>query len=404
MKNRSSIRTEINLFYRNKVNGWLTSHVKEKKDPPADFPVSLYLGAPTLDEEVKKNKDAFLRFCKDWQEPLIAGHVDFLEKSYDGIGTVQVPIHLVFDKPSEVATWAGNLVEYNSAVERLDVIAKELPELVDSALSVISSISNLEASDFYRFTLVCKWLLENRKSHALIRSIPVRGVDTRWFEINRHLLLDFLREKLDLNPVRKDLLQLGLIPPPSLVTLRVLDHVLRGRAGGMSYFSTTCADLEKLNLKPIRVIFMDNVPTVLSLPDMPGTVIIITPVTGLEESCKVSWVANARCQYFGSIDLNSFAKLHNLRLFLPKIESVLMDEETFFAHRDLWTYDDVGTFSGYLGALNEREAWFYRALVDGSYGFGVRLSQERLPLDCVFKALGIKGDDLDDAEPEPLEP
>ncbi len=395
MKNRSSIRTEINNFYRLKVISWLTSHIKEHKDLPEEFPVSLYLGAPEDEKEVVKNKDAFLRFCKDWQQTLIAGHVEFAEKNYPGIGSMQVPQHLVFDKPSEVATWAGNLVEYNSALERLDVIEREIPELIDSALTVVSSISNLEIGDFYRFIAVCKWLLENRDSHVLIRQIPVRGVDTRWFEINRHLLLDFLRDKLELSPVRKDLLQLGLVPPPQLLSFVILDHVLRGKVGGVKYLAASTDDLEKMSLKPHRVIFMDNVSTALSIPDMAGTIIVFTPRYNLEVLSKISWIANAKCQYCGSIDLNSFATLHNLRLYLPNIESLMMDEATFFANQDLWTFDDMGTFSGVLTCLNEREALFYRSLVEGVYGHRARLDQERLPLPDLFQALGAKvNDDL----------
>ena len=250
MKTRSSIRTDVNNLYRRKVNSWLTAHVKDKQDPPKEFPLALFLGGPTNDDELVEDKDAFLRFCKSWHEPLIAGHVEYVQKTFKGLGTVEVPFQLIFDRPREVAKWAGNLIEYNSAIERLDVIAKELPNLIDSALNVISSISNLEVNDFERFVEVCKWLLDHKQSNSLIRSIPVRGVDTRWFEINRHLLIDFLRDSLELSPVRKDLIQLGLIPPPRLISLRILDHVLRGKVGGMSYLASSKADLEKLNLKP----------------------------------------------------------------------------------------------------------------------------------------------------------
>ena len=390
MKTRSSIRTDVNNLYRRKVNSWLTAHVKDKQDPPKEFPLALFLGGPTNDDELVEDKDAFLRFCKSWHEPLIAGHVEYVQKTFKGLGTVEVPFQLIFDRPREVAKWAGNLIEYNSAIERLDVIAKELPNLIDSALNVISSISNLEVNDFERFVEVCKWLLDHKQSNSLIRSIPVRGVDTRWFEINRHLLIDFLRDSLELSPVRKDLIQLGLIPPPRLISLRILDHVLRGKVGGMSYLASSKADLEKLNLKPHRVIFMDNIPTALSIPDMPGTVIVLATNETLTEACSISWIANARCQYFGSIELNSFARLHNLRLYLPGIESVLMDEKTLLDNRDLWTFDDVGTFSGQLNALNEKEALFYKSLLLGNYGQGVKLDQERLPLDIVLKALGAK--------------
>ena len=59
MKNRSIIRSEINNYYRAKVISWLASHVKDKREVPEDFPTHLYLGAPTKDEDVYENKEAF---------------------------------------------------------------------------------------------------------------------------------------------------------------------------------------------------------------------------------------------------------------------------------------------------------------------------------------------------------
>lgn len=388
MKNRSIIRSEINNYYRAKVISWLASHVKDKRDVPEDFPTHLYLGAPTKDEEVLENREAFLSFCNEWNNRLPAGHIEFIDKSYDDIGTVKVPIHLVFDTPDELATWAGHLVEYHSAVRCLDLIAQEIPELIDSALNIISALANLAWIEFERMVAVAKWFCEHRDSEVLIRQIPIRGVDTRWFEIHSPLLLSFLRDYLELNPYRKDLLQLGLIPPPALVRIVVYDENLRSRIGGMKLFATSIQEMERLNMRPDRVVFTDNLPTAVSLPDIKGTIAIITPLNHIRETCRISWIANARCQYLGSIDLKSFAILHNLRLYLPNIESVLMDEQTLLSNQDLWTDDDLSSFDSAPVALNQSETHLYRCLSDGVYGSRVRLDLERLPLALIATALG----------------
>lgn len=392
MKNRNGIRTEINAFYRSKLIGWLADHIRDDKATPADFPVHLYLGAPQTEEEIQACLPEFKNFCEDWKQPLSSGHIETQDKDVEGLGRVKVPLHLVFDTPEDIATWAGHLVEYRTSVERLDVIAKQTPALIESALDVISSITNLDANDFIRFVEVTKWILENHENHSLIRQIPVRGVDTRWFEIHRPLLLDYLRDKLQLNPKRKDLLQFGLIPPPSIIRVTVLDHVIRNKVGGMRHFATTADELEKLQLKPQRVVFLDNIATSLTLPDIPGTVLIITPTSSLAEVCKVSWVANARTQYFGSIDLKSFAILHNLRIYLPRLESVLMDEATLLENQDLCTYDDPSILESIPSALTIDEQILCKSMADGLYSPGIRLDQERIPLDSICRALGAKLD------------
>lgn len=388
MKNRSIIRSEINNYYRAKVISWLASHVKDKRDVPEDFPTHLYLGAPTKDEDVLESKDAFLSFCKEWSAPLPAGHIEFIDKTYPDIGTVKVPIHLVFDTPEELATWAGHLVEYHSSVRCLDLIAHEMPELIDSALNVISSLANLAWIDFERMVAVCKWFCENRNSRLLTRQIPIRGIDTRWFEIHTPLLLDFLRDYLELNPYRKDLLQLGLVPPPALIRLVIFDAELRAKVGGLKIVAASISELNELNLRPERIVFMDNLPTAVALPDIKGTIGIITPFHHVRETCRINWVAQSHCQYLGSVDLRSFAVLHNLRLYLPNIESVLMDEQTLLSNQDLWTNDDVSGFDSAPVALNQAESHLYGCLIDGVYGDHVRLDLERLPLALIATALG----------------
>ena len=388
MKNRSIIRSEINNYYRAKVISWLASHVKDKRDVPEDFPTHLYLGAPTKDEDVLESKDAFLSFCKEWSAPLPAGHIEFIDKTYPDIGTVKVPIHLVFDTPEELATWAGHLVEYHSSVRCLDLIAHEMPELIDSALNVISSLANLAWIDFERMVAVCKWFCENRNSRLLTRQIPIRGIDTRWFDIHTPLLLDFLRDYLELNPYRKDLLQLGLVPPPALIRLVIFDAELRAKVGGLKILAASISELNELNLRPERIVFMDNLPTAVALPDIKGAICIITPFHHVRETCRINWVAQSHCQYLGSVDLRSFAVLHNLRLYLPNIESVLMDEQTLLSNQDLWTNDDVSGFDSAPVALNQAESHLYGCLIDGVYGDHVRLDLERLPLALIATALG----------------
>lgn len=392
MKNRSIIRSEINNYYRAKVISWLASHVKDKRDVPEDFPTHLYLGAPTKDEDVLENKEAFLSFCNEWSAPLPAGHIEFIDKTYEDLGTVKVPIHLVFDTPEELATWAGHLVEYHSAVRCLDLISQEMPELIDSALNVISALANLSWIDFERMVAVSKWFCEHRNSAFLTRQIPIRGIDTRWFEIHTPLLLDFLRDYLELNPYRKDLLQLGLVPPPSLVRLVIFDSDIRAKVGGLKLIAASIDELNNLNIRPERVVFMDNLPTAVALPDIKNTVAVITPFNHVRETCRIKWVSSAHCQYLGSVDLRSFAVLHNLRLYLPNIESVLMDEQTLLSNQDLWTNDDVSNFDSAPVALNQAETHLYGCLIDGVYGDHVRLDLERLPLALIATALGADED------------
>lgn len=395
MKNRSIIRSEINHYYRAKVISWLASHVKDKREVPEDFPTHLYLGAPANEEDVLNNKDAFLSFCNEWSNNLPAGHVEFVDRTYDEIGTVKVPIHLVFETPDELATWAGHKVEYHSAIRCLSLILQEIPELIDSALNVINSLANIDWIDFERMVAVSKWFCSHRDNNiCLTRQIPIRGVDTHWFEVHSPLLLDFLRDYLELNPYRKDLLQLGIVPPPALVRIVIFDDELKNKIGGMKFFACSLDEMPSLNLRPDRIVFMDNIATAVALPSIKGTMAIITPLSHIRDVCQVEWVTHSQCQYLGSIDLRSFAILHNLRLYLPNIESILMDEQTLLSNQDLWTCNDNYRAECAPIALNQSETHLYRCLLDGVYGNNIRLELERLPLALIATALGSEDEAL----------
>ncbi len=390
MKSRNSIRAEINTIYRARVFSWITEHVKDNHEIQG-FPFRIYLGAPTLDEEVEAQKDAFIAFCDDWHKELAAGRVDFLEKEYKGIGKVEVPVHLVFDNPDEIVTWAGHIVEYHTALKRLDLIAEKLPQLIDSAIDNITTLTTLDDIDFGRFVDVCCWIINHRNSGRLIREMKIRGVDTTWFEGHRGLLLVFLRPYLKLDPLRKDLLQLGLVPPPALVRIVVLDHVLREKVGNLRYLALPVKELGELDVKPSRVIFMEDVASALSLPDVPGTIVIITPSHSLAAVCKTPWIANARCSFSGSIDLRSFVMLNNVRVYLPETTSFLMDTSTFLNNKDLWTFDDVSAQDLVTPtALTPDERSMYTMLSSGVFGLKVRIAQERIPYEMLCAAIGAK--------------
>ena len=394
MKTRNGIRAEINSLYRSKIVSWLTDEINGNK--AENLPVIIGLSAPVSDDDVLKNKEQFLDFCAQWHQKLPGGKVNFLEKTYAQIGTVEVPIQLVFEKVSDVASWAGHLVEYYSAVSRLEVIKRQIPDLIDAALDCIGFITSFEDNDFYRFVDVSKWLCKHRNSGYMIRQIPVRGADAAWFESHRSMLLRFLRDYLDLDPMRRDLRQLGLVPPKPLVQVFLLDHTLRNKVGGMRYFGATIDDLQNLDIKPNKVFFFEDQATAMTIPDLQGAVVIVAPSNYLGDLCRIEWISLSRCAFLGGIELRSFAMLNNIRVYLPNTESLLMDAETFIENRDLWTFDDVNASDLVPPqAVTAEEANLYNLLACGVFGSRARLRQDRMPLKLIYKAMGIV-DSLDE--------
>ena len=102
MKTRNSIRAEVIALYKNKVIKWLSESVKTQK--PIEG-IRIFLGAPTKEEDILKNKEEFVAFCEDWHKDIISGKVDFLKKKYPEIGEVEVLSILVLSTSILLQPW-----------------------------------------------------------------------------------------------------------------------------------------------------------------------------------------------------------------------------------------------------------------------------------------------------------
>lgn len=74
--------------------------------------------------------------------------------------------------------------------------------------------------------------------------------------------------------------------------------------------------------------------------------------------------------------------MNQARSFLPQIQSVMMDEVTLLAHRNLWCVEEK-PFLGQLSRLTDDEYQLFCKLQGNVWGKGVRLEQERISFSFV---------------------
>ena len=98
---------------------------------------------------------------------------------------------------------------------------------------------------------------------------------------------------------------------------------------------------------------------------------------------KIPWVQRSQVIYWGDLDSHGFAILNRLRSHHDNVKSVLMDEQTLLAYRDLWVPEPV-LARGVLPCLTDSEdAARQRLIREGN----VRLEQERIPWQAALTAL-----------------
>jgi hypothetical protein len=69
------------------------------------------------------------------------------------------------------------------------------------------------------------------------------------------------------------------------------------------------------------------------------------------------------------------------------METVLMDEQTLFAHRDLWVQEKKQSTSSELPLLTNKEQEVFLSLKNNAWGQQVRLEQERIRWDTAWKVI-----------------
>ncbi|SMX67996.1 hypothetical protein BI49514_00521 [Brevibacterium iodinum ATCC 49514] len=340
--------------------------------------------------------------------------IDWEERSWARVGSQRVPVRLRLLTPDAVAAFVGGDTarEWRRLRDRAVSIRQRLGSVSngiaptrdadaeassdwDSLAAAIRSqskrILSLSDAAFDTVIDVVDWLCTHPLGSLRPRQLPIRGVDSKWFETHRSLVTALLGGIGHAHAVT-------VLDAEPRLRLRILDATLIGavdheatvdrtwvRAAAASLDDVT-APISQLGRLPItpRVVFVfENLESVLAMPDWPGAVAVHGSGYAVDGVARLDWIVGARVIYWGDLDSHGFAILNRLRSHLPEVESVLMDEATLLAHRDLWVPEpkpSTGTFAHLTGT----EA---RALERLHAEGGVRLEQERIPWDTALNRL-----------------
>ncbi|MBB5639937.1 Wadjet anti-phage system protein JetD domain-containing protein [Cryobacterium roopkundense] len=236
------------------------------------------------------------------------------------------------------------------------------------------ALQRMSEADFSTLVHVVEWLAEHPSSGWRIRQLPIRGIDTKWLEGHRSAVEG-------LHAAVSGRVSLGLLTAPDRVRVRFLDPELR--PGGLTDITAPLEQLAALDVAPSVVFVFENLETVFSMPELPGAVVVHGSGYAAPRLGAIPWIHGARVIYWGDLDSDGFAILHALRLGCPRVASVLMNEETLLAYRDLWVPEPkpaAGTYSRLTA--NELQA-LGRIRSEGN----VRLEQERIPWEVALPTL-----------------
>ncbi|MGO2034902.1 MAG: Wadjet anti-phage system protein JetD domain-containing protein [Brevibacterium sp.] len=397
----------------------------------AEVSVDITLHPPT-EQQVLADQAAAMDWATSWRavdapeadaprhvRALDAPTVGWGERSWARVGRQQIPLRLHLRTPDAVADFAGGdeARQWRRLRERAATIrarfgavpstasAEDGPTASadsdptasadsgptvsadgDPTASAIKAhakrIIGLSDEEFATVLEVVTWLRDNPLGSLRPRQLPIRGVDSKWFETRRSLVTALLAAAGHAEAV-------DVLDAEPRIRLRLLDPSLR--PAGLSDISAQVVELNTMKIAARIVFVFENLESVLAMPDWPGAVATHGSGYAVDTVARLGWVRGARILYWGDLDSHGFAILSRLRRHLPQVESVLMDEATLLEHRDLWVAEPkphTGTFSALTGT-EERALTRIRAEGD------VRLEQERIPWSAALERLAASAGDDD---------
>jgi hypothetical protein len=258
-------------------------------------------------------------------------------------------------------------------VARWPLLRSALPRYFDV-------LADYETYDFQRLEAMLAWLEANPRSNLYPRQLPVAGLDSKWLETRTGLIGGLLSALRGSATEQADFYELcGLKRPPQLMRLMILDDSLRAHTGGIRDLSAPVTELAGLNLPVSRIYIVENLQTGLAFGELQGAVVFMRLGYGIEALARLPWVSRGECVYWGDLDTHGLRILSRVRTLLPRVSSILMDEETLLNHRALWGEEAEQSSDIELPALTADEQLLYQRLKQHHWGVNVRLEQERIP-------------------------
>lgn len=367
-----------------------------KAEAPSLFPLEVRLRRPGA-RDVTERFGAVI----DWAESLRAGSRERKGRGYDlrwtsvnnrVHGSNQVPVAVVFGDPFEAIKFIGRGKEAERAQTLARLILSRQPALGNWMMRNPHVLLKRDG-EWERLLAVVDWFLTHPRSGLYLRQLDIPGVDTKYIEGRRALLIELLDavlppEAVDRTAtgVRAFARRYGLRSESPAVRFRILDPKLSIR--GLSDLAVPLEQFAQLDLPVQRVFITENVTNGVAFPDMPDCIVIFGMGYGLDRLVHVSWLGDVDVWYWGDIDTHGFGILNRLRAVLPKARSLLMDRETLDVHKELWGEEPPNKrFLGDAGRLTADEYALYDDLRRDRLGERIRLEQERISYGWLVRAL-----------------
>ncbi|NCA70861.1 MAG: hypothetical protein EOM91_12270 [Sphingobacteriia bacterium] len=347
------------------------------------WPLRLSLKGP-------KTADLTDRFAavRDWVSAIATLHqlrIDWRDWHHRVQGTQQLPAAVWVDGLDQALDLIGKQRSARAFRSLWQQTAEPQPRLLPWLLK--RPLQALELTERWeRLLAVVAWLQAHPRPGVYVRQVDVPGVDSKFIEAHRGVLTELL--DLALSPDAIDPLatgvsrfnrRYGFLDKPVHIRFRLLDPDVPTLPGchGQPDISLDAASFAALGLPLARVFITENEVNFLAFPPVTGAIVIFGAGYGWESLAGAHWLHQCQLHYWGDLDTNGFAILHQLRGHFTHVTSLLMDRETLLAHRAYWGEEPKPARHD-LPRLTSAEAALYDELRFDRIRPSLRLEQEHI--------------------------
>lgn len=250
------------------------------------------------------------------------------------------------------------------------------------------------ADDWHLLLDVIDWMETHPRPGIYLRQMDVPCVHTKFIEARRPVLSELLDLALFADAASAGASgpgqfcrRYGFLEKPLRIRFRILDPAVSLLPADTDQDIAINQDaFNRIKLKAGQVFITENEINFLAFPKLPDSMVIFGAGYGLEMLAQAEWLQEREVYYWGDIDTHGFAILDQLRQYLPKARSFLMDRETLMAHKTLWGKEPMQARRD-LPRLTSEERALFTDLRDNRIGRFVRLEQEKIGFAWVQAAL-----------------
>jgi hypothetical protein len=377
------------LISKQLAKQWQSANHREMRLLSADsWPLKMAIGKPTGHDFLQTN--VLKQHLQQWRDVCSndanLGEIEWAEVKYrNAQDRVNIPLYWIIKSPSQ---WVAACRDKSVTAEyqQLQILVQGLDEKFHSTvIRQRNLILEKPTNEVIRAGQLAMQLSKGCAQGKPLRALAIAGIDSKFFERHRSLIIQFLDVRFSGNVSEQGLevfLNASNENDHWLLVVPLAEKLLP-----FQQQRVRASELARHELKSDNILIIENEQCLHQLPPLPqglkDTIVILG--AGLNLSwLSASWLSSKKIAYWGDMDSWGLKMLGQARLQQPHLSALLMTKKLFQQHQEQAVIEPSPAGEEIPAGLNSNEAEFYRYLLSCEKG---RLEQEFLPQGHVGKTL-----------------